>query len=183
MLTRAGLVFRVMPARVDEDSIKASLIAEGAPARDIADALAEMKAARISAKHPEAVVIGSDQVLEFEGQILSKPADMDQARHQLQQLRGNKHMLFSAAVIYQNGAPLWRHIGVARLWMRAFSDTYLDGYLDRMGPAAMTSVGGYWIEEEGARLFSRIEGDTFTILGMPLIEVLNYLSITNRIDA
>ena len=175
MLTKAQVPFTSSPARIDEDTVKQSLLAENAAPRDIADALAELKALRISAKHPAALVIGSDQVADLAGTLLSKPSDMAAAEAQLRLLRGKTHDLFSAVVIAQNGRPLWRHIGRARLTMRPFSDRFLSDYLNQIGDEALHTVGSYKIEQSGVTLFSRIEGDHFTILGMPLIEVLNHL--------
>ena len=183
MLEKAGLNFQTEDAKVDEDSLKVSLIAEGASPRDIADTLAEMKALRVSGRHPGTLVIGSDQVLEFNGEILSKPASISQARGQISSLRGRSHKLLSAVVIVRDGHPIWRHVGDARLSMRDFSDQYLDDYLSRNGDSCLASVGGYKLEEEGVRLFEKIEGDYFTILGMPLIELLNYLTTTKEIQA
>ncbi|WP_296765467.1 Maf family protein [Sediminimonas sp.] len=176
MLANAGVDFNVQMAGVDEDAVRTALQAEGAIPRDIADALAEHKARRVSAKAPEPLVIGCDQVLEFEGVSLSKSSARDEAAAQLRRLRGHTHSLLSAAVIYEAGAPVWRHVGKARLHMRAFSDMFLDDYLDRNWPAVQSSVGSYQIESEGIRLFSRIEGDYFSILGLPLLEVLTYLT-------
>lgn len=176
MLENAGVAFETSVARIDEDSVKFALLSEGATPRDIADTLAEMKAARVSAKQPDAWVIGSDQVLDCDGRIFSKPADLTEAREQLLALRGRTHRLLSAAVILKDGAPQWRHVGTVRLTMRDFSDSYLDDYLARMGDGALATVGAYKLEEEGVRLFSRIEGDYFTVLGMPLIELLGYLT-------
>jgi len=182
MLENAGVEFTTSVARIDEESIKSSLLAENASPQDIADTLAEMKALRVSAKNPEALVIGSDQVLEFQGQLINKPTSLKDARDQLILLRGKPHKLLSAAVIARNGQPLWRHVGAVRLWMRDFSDGYLDAYLSRLGDEALTTVGGYKLEAEGVRLFTRIEGDFFTVLGMPLLEVLNYLTETGVLE-
>lgn len=180
MLVNAGVNFTTQVARIDEDAIKAALLAEKASPCDVADQLAEMKALRVSRKSPEAIVIGSDQVLSFDKQILSKPVDLAAAREQLLQLRGHKHVLYSAAVIVQNGQPIWRYVAKVRLFMNAFSEEYLDAYLARMGDEVLQTVGSYKLEGEGVRLFSKIEGDYFSILGMPLIETLGQLA---RMDA
>ena len=181
MLTQAAVPHEVQVARVDEDMIKASLISEGAPPRDIADALAEMKASKVSDKNPGALVIGCDQVLEHNGTLLSKPETAQDALAQLKLMRGDRHTLLSAAVIFEDGKPLWRHIGVVRLRMRDASDTYLEDYVARNWDSIRHAVGAYKLEEEGVRLFSRIEGDYFNVLGMPLLEILNYLTLRGDI--
>lgn len=182
LLRNAGVTFDVIVARVDEDSIKASLIAEQASPRDIADALAEMKAMRVASKHPDALVIGCDQVLAHNREILSKPETLDHALAQLQSLRGQTHQLLSAAVIYAEGKPQWRHVGQTRLFMRDVSDAYLADYVDRNWDSIRHSVGSYKLEEEGARLFSRIDGDYFNVLGMPLLELLSYLTLRGTLN-
>jgi septum formation protein len=182
MLTQAAVPHDVQVARVDEDMIKASMVAEGAPPRDIADALAEMKAAKVSEKNPDSLVIGCDQVLEHAGKLLNKPETAEEALSQLQAMRGDRHTLLSAAVIYENGKPLWRHIGQVRLRMRDASDAYLKDYVERNWDSIRHAVGGYKLEEEGVRLFSRIDGDYFNVLGMPLLEILNYLTLRGDID-
>ena len=181
LLTRAGVSHQALPARIDEDAVKAALLAEGASPRDIADALAEAKAQKLSARHPGALVLGCDQVLDHRGDILSKPADRAAADSQLRRLRGDRHQLLSAAVVCQGGKPLWRHVGVARMTMRDFSDTYLSGYLERNWPGIGDSVGSYKLEEEGVRLFARIEGDHFTVQGLPLMELLAWLTLRGEI--
>lgn len=175
MLRDAGVAVAIHPAAVDEDAVKQAFRAEGAPARDLADALAEMKAKRIGAKHPQTLTLGADQVLAFEGRSFDKPKDRDEARAQLQTLRGKSHELISAAVICDGAAPVWRHIGIARLTMRPFTDDFLDRYLVEEGEAVLSTVGGYRIEGRGAQLFSRVSGDYFSILGLPLLEVLGFL--------
>lgn len=177
ILRNAGVEHSVIPARIDEDSIKRALEAEDAPSRDIADTLAEMKARKVAEKGAGSLVLGCDQVLSFKGAVLSKPSSPDEARTQLVSMRGETHQLLSAAVIYEGLKPVWRHVGVARLAMRDFSDAYLDEYIDRNWDSIRWSVGGYKIEEEGIRLFRMVQGDTFTIQGLPLLELLSYLTL------
>jgi septum formation protein len=177
LLRNAGIAFDVEVAKVDEEMLRMGLEAEQAPPRDIADALAEAKAAKVARKNPDALVIGCDQVLDFEGQVFSKPKNVEDARDQLKALRGKRHTLLSAVVIFHEGEPVWRHIGMVRLQMRDFSDAYLEEYLERNWESIRWSVGGYKLEEEGVRLFHRVDGDYFNVLGMPLIEVLNYLMV------
>ncbi len=175
LLSRAGVTVEAMPARVDEEQIRAALEAEGAKPRDVADTLAEMKARKLAERNPDAVVIGCDQVLEFEGEVWGKAESPDAARAQLQRLRGKDHKLISAVVLYHLQKPIWRHIGEVRLTMRPFSDDYLDDYIARNWEEVRHSVGAYQLEGEGARLFTRVEGDYFTVLGLPLLPLLNYL--------
>ncbi|MDZ7909285.1 MAG: Maf family protein [Gemmobacter sp.] len=175
LLRNAGLDVVPEAPRVDEETIRQALEAEGAQPRDIADTLAEMKARKIAERHLDALVLGCDQVLEFDRRVWAKPETLDDARSQLHQMRGQTHRLLSALVLYDRGEPVWRHIGRADLTMRSFSDIWLEGYLSRNWDSIRHSVGGYKLEEEGVRLFSRIEGDYFTILGLPLLPLLSYL--------
>lgn len=182
LLENARVPFSIQVPRVDEDTAKQALLAERASPRDVADALAELKARKISDKTPGTMVLGCDQVLDFEGRLLSKPQTPDDALAQLKAMRGKRHMLLSAAVIYQDGQPVWRHIGQVRLRMRASSDKYLQSYVDRNWDSIRNAVGAYKLEEEGVRLFSGIDGDYFNVLGMPLLELLNFLALRGVIE-
>ena len=174
VLAGAGVAFDAASPGVDEDAVKASLLAEGATPRDIADALAELKAIRISTKRPE-LVIGADQTLEFEGGLYDKVESLDAARERLRLLRGKTHKLHAGVVVAKEGVPIWRDLVTASLTMRSFSDTFLEDYLAIEGPEALGSVGCYRLEGPGTQLFSRIDGDYFAILGLPLLGLLDLL--------
>jgi septum formation protein len=176
LLSAAAIPHEAVSPAVDEDAAKAGLKAQGIDARGLADALAEFKALKLSGRRPGDLILGCDQVLALDdGTLLDKAGSRDEARQQLQRLRGSTHRLISAAVICEGGAPVWRHIDVAKLTMRNFSDAFLDSYLDAEWPAVSGCVGCFRLEGRGVQLFARIEGSHFTILGLPLLPLLDYL--------
>ena len=177
MLQNAGLEIEVIKPRVDEGMMRDAMLADEANPRDIADALAEMKARKISEKYPERLVLGCDQVLDFRGILYSKATSKEKAVQHLTELRGARHSLLSAAVVYEDGKPIWRHIGQARLTTRVYSDVFISDYVDRNWDEIRHCVGCYQLEAEGVRLFAQVEGNHFTILGLPLIELVNYLTL------
>ncbi|MAM73630.1 nucleoside triphosphate pyrophosphatase [uncultured Tistrella sp.] len=183
LLKGAGLDFLALPARIDETAVKEAMAAEGAPAEDVAVMLAEMKARRISGRAGRVPVLGCDQMLVADGRWFDKPADRDEARATLEALSGRRHELISAAVVTIDGTRVWHAIGHARLTMRPLSPAFIDQYLDRAGEAVLGSVGAYQLEGLGAQLFSKVEGDYFTILGLPLIELLDFLRLRGVIPS
>lgn len=175
MLANAGILFDAQSAPVDEAEIKASLLAEGVSARDIADALADAKARSVSLMNPDALVLGADQILVQDGEIFSKAANRDEAETKLKKLSGNKHQLLSAAVMYEQGQAIWRAVDSATLFVRDLSDGFIEEYLDALGEDAFWSVGCYQIEGRGIQLFEKVEGAHFTILGLPFLAVIDFL--------
>lgn len=173
LLKKAGLQFDVAKPNVDEDKIKTEL-AEERPEL-IAMALAKAKSLGVKANETSTIVIGADQVLSFNGEILNKPVDTAMARHQLLALRGQVHFLETAIACSQGGEVLWSHHDCAELTMREFSDKFLDAYLTSQGADVCTSVGGYKLEGQGVQLFAKIRGDYFSILGLPLLPLLGFL--------
>lgn len=174
VLSGAGVAFEAVNAGVDEDAIKASLLAEGVGPRDIADALAEAKAVKVSGKRP-GLVIGADQTLDLDGQLFDKVGTVEAARERLQLMRGKTHKLHCGMVVARDGVAIWREVVTTSLRMRPFSDAYLEAYLQRNSPAILSSVGCYQLEGEGVQLFDKIEGDYFAILGLSLIPLLDLL--------
>lgn len=175
LLRAAGIPVEIAPANVDEEEVKLSLHAECAAAIDAAVMLAEMKAQRVSRAKGGAMVIGADQILVLDKQWFDKPADCNGAKAHLKALSGKTHGLATAAVIVRDGHRLWHHVSTPKLTMRVLSDDFIDDYLDKVGDAALTSVGAYQLEGLGAQLFTRVDGDFFTILGLPLLQVLGFL--------
>jgi len=182
MLTAAGVSFAAHPAHVDEVALRHSLT--GQPAARVADALAEVKALKLSPRFPGQLVLGADQLLvTAAGALLDKPVDRAAAAEQLRALSGSEHRLVSAAVIAENGRPVWRSQDSARLTMRTLSDAFIEAYLDAELPGVLGCVGSYRIEGRGAQLFARVDGDHFTVQGLPLLAVLDYLRVRGELLA
>lgn len=175
LLRAAGIPITVEVAAIDEAEVKTSLRAEQAEPAAIAEALAELKAQRVARRQPGRLIIGADQVLECDGILFDKPVDLAAARSQLLALRGRDHRLVSAVVLVRDGQRAWHHVDRANLKMRNFSTDFLDRYLRSAGDAALSSVGAYQLEGMGAQLFAAIDGDYFTILGLPLLPLLDIL--------
>ena len=180
-LTNAGLSFDIEPAGVDEEEITRSLGAKASP-QELATTLAEMKAVRVSSRHGAAMVIGADSVLACNGRLFDKPPTLAAARRQLLTLAGQTHELISSVVVAKAGARLWHWSERARLTMRPFTESFVDAYLARAGQAVCASVGAYQLEGLGAHLFSRVDGDYFTILGLPLLPLLAFLRQEKFVD-
>jgi len=183
LLHEAGVAFEIVSAPVDEDAIKKGLLAAGQAPAAIAQHLAEAKALSGSNRYPQALVVGADQVLELDGDLVSKSSNMAEASSLLEQLRGRAHRLISAAALARNGKVVWQQADAAVLTMRPFSDEFLSTYLEREGEAILASVGCYHLEGIGAQLFEKIDGDYFTILGLPLISLLAALREQGEIRA
>ncbi|MCY1706778.1 Maf family protein [Pannonibacter sp. SL95] len=182
LLANARLDFTVDPATVDERAVEAPLLEAGFPPEDIAQVLAEAKALDVAGRRPQDLVIGADQVLGLGNARFTKPADMEAARRQLLGLSGKTHELHSAVVLARGDEVLWRHVSTARLTMRALSPAEIGRYLALAGDAVLSSVGCYQLENVGVRLFERIEGDYFTILGLPLLPLLGELRALGETD-
>jgi len=172
LLREAGVPFGVRPANVDEDGAKRKFHAEGRSHEDLADFLAELKAISVSRTSPHAVVLGCDQVLSCEGKAFDKARNLEEARLTLAGLRGKAHTLITSCVMSRDGKPFWQHQERAVLWMRAFSDAFLEDYVKDEGRSILGSVGCYQYESRGIQLFERVKGDFFAILGLPLVAVL-----------
>jgi septum formation protein len=182
LLENAGIGFEAIPASIDERAVEAPLEGSGAAPEDVALVLAEAKALDVSAVNKGAIVIGSDQTLSLDDTIFHKPADMEAARRHLLKLSGKTHHLNSAVVLVRDGETLWRHVRIARLTMRRLEPGFIGRYLSRVGDKALSSVGAYQIEGEGIQLFDEIEGDYFTIVGLPLLPLLAALRDHGAID-
>lgn len=177
MLQDARVTFHVVTAAIDEPAARADM-QRNAPATtpgEIARRLAELKALAVSRLHPHSLIIGADQVLECDGEIYGKPRDQVEARAQLKSLRNRTHTLPTAVVLALDGCIVWHHLAIATLTMRDFSDIFLDTYLATAGPIVTETVGGYALEGMGAQLFAQVDGDYFTVIGLPLIPLLTEL--------
>jgi len=183
LLSGAGVSHTVDPARIDEDEVKRALAAENAPPAAVAETLAELKALSVARRHTGALVIGADQVLDCGGVLFDKPVDRDQASAYLRALRGHRHSLFAGLCVVRDGRRLWHHNDRADLDVRAFGESFVEHYLDEVGDAALDSVGAYQLEGLGAQLFSRVRGDYFTVLGLPLLPLLDFLRAQRVVPA
>ena len=177
ILSGARVPFLAVPADIDESALKATLLKQNKTVQEVAQALAEAKAIHVSKVRPDALVLGADQVLDFGGELLSKCADLAAARNLLRRLRGRRHRLISALALAKAGKVIWTHSEAADLTMRPFSDAFLDAYLLAEGSAVLDGVGCYRLETMGAQLFERVEGDYFSILGLPLQPLLAELRL------
>ena len=182
LLTNAGIVFDAIPADVDERALEAPLEGTGATPEDVASILAEAKAINVSESHPGALVIGCDQTLSLGDRVFHKPRDKEDARRHLLDLSGKTHQLNSAVVLVRDGKTLWRNVSIARLTMRKLDPAFIGRHLARVGEKALSSVGAYQIEGEGIQLFEKIDGDYFTIVGLPLLPLLAELRGLGAID-
>ncbi len=182
MLQNAGVAVETIPARIDERAVEAPLEGSGVTPDDVALVLAEAKALEVSERNPGRLVLGCDQTLSLDDRMFHKPKDMDAARAHLLALSGKTHQLSSAAVLVRSGETLWRHVAIARMTMRKLDPAFIGRHLSRVGPMALNSVGAYQIEGEGIQLFEKIEGDHFTIVGLPLLPVLAALRKFGAID-
>lgn len=182
LLAGAGVEAASIKPNVDEDSAKAAMRAQGMSVRDQAMQLAELKAIKVS-NRTEGLVIGGDQMLSLDREAFDKPVDLEAARDHLRKLSGKSHTLETAIVICENGTPVWRHLARPKLTMRPLSDPFIDAYVDRVGEPLLSTVGAYQLEGLGAQLFNQIEGDYFSILGLPLLPLLDYLRIRGALTA
>ncbi|QKV19831.1 Maf-like protein [Oricola thermophila] len=182
ILENAGIDFRAEGARIDERSVEAPLLEADATAEDVAAVLAEAKAADVSQRNPGALVLGGDQTLSLEGKLFHKPADMEDARYHLLTLSGKTHQLWSALSLVRDGETIWRHVSVANMQVRRLSPEFIGRYLARIGDAALASVGSYQYEGLGIQLFERVDGDYYTIVGLPILPLLAKLRELGEID-
>ncbi|MFH1516528.1 MAG: Maf family protein [Pseudomonadota bacterium] len=182
LLAGAGIDAASIKPNVDEDAAKAAMRGEGMSVRDQAMQLAELKAMKVSARTP-GLVIGGDQMLSLDNEAFDKPADLDAACDHLRRLSGKTHTLETAIVVCENGTPVWRHMARPRLTVRPLSDAFIDSYVEQAGEALLSTVGAYQLEGLGAQLFTKIEGDYFSILGLPLLPLLDYFRTRGALES
>ena len=182
VLNNAGVVHEILSPQIDEDSVKVAMLADGYSHRDIADKIADMKARKVSLQRAESYVLGCDQVLSFAGSLYSKPETKFNLETQLRDMSGKTHQLISAAVIYKDMQPIWRHVGVATLSMDSLSGSVIEKYVEKNWDTIKFCVGGYEIERRGVQLFNEIQGDYFCILGLPLLEIMNFLKVRGVLE-
>ena len=183
VLNNACVVHEILSPQIDEDSVKVAMLADGYSHRDIADEIADMKARKVSLQKAESYVLGCDQVLSFAGSLYSKPETKFNLETQLREMSGKTHQLISAAVIYKDMQPIWRHVGVATLSMDSLSDSVIEKYVEKNWDTVKFCVGGYEIERRGVQLFNEIQGDYFCILGLPLLEIMNFLKVRGVLES
>ncbi|MDA9990469.1 Maf family protein [Paracoccaceae bacterium] len=183
VLNNAGVVHEILSPQIDEDSVKVAMLADGYSHRDIADKIADMKARKVSLQRAESYVLGCDQVLSFAGSLYSKPETKFNLETQLRDMSGKTHQLISAAVIYKDMQPIWRHVGVATLSMDSLSGSVIEKYVEKNWDTVKFCVGGYEIERRGVQLFNEIQGDYFCILGLPLLEIINFLKVRGVLES
>ena len=183
LMENAGLVFETQAARIDERAVEAALAVANPTPQTVARMLAVEKAREVSARNPDALVIGSDQTLSLDGRVFHKPADMAEAKSHLASMSGRTHSLNCGIALVRNGETLWSDVCIAHLTMRSLSEGFIDRHLARVGERVLASVGAYQLEGEGVQLFERIDGDYFTILGLPLLALLAKLRDLGAIDA
>ena len=182
ILQDADVPFKVLSKPVDEGAIKSAMLSEGSRLRDIADALAEAKSMRVSRNEP-GLVIGADQIMTMDGELFDKPPTVEAARERLLSMRGKVHKLIGAIVISEDGAPVWRHVSIVTLHVRNFSDEWLENYIAAEGELMTKSVGAYRFEGRGAQLFSKVDGDSFSIMGLSLLPLLDYLRLRGALKS
>lgn len=182
LLKNAGIDFTVEPCDLDERAIEAPLVESGVGPDDVAAVLAEAKATDVSERHPGQIVIGADQTLSLGDEVFHKPANMEEARKSLLKLSGRTHRLNSAVVLVEKGVVTWRHVATAEITLRPLDPGFIGRYLAAAGQKALTSVGGYQIEKDGIQLIEKIEGDYFTIIGLPVLPLLAELRRRGEID-
>ncbi|MDG1522350.1 MAG: Maf family protein [Hellea sp.] len=180
ILEDSGVIFEVVVRPIDEASIKSAMIQEGASKLSIVSTLAELKSIKVSSETP-GLVIGADQIMVFDGAIYDKPKTIEEARTRLMAIRNQTHYLMGSVVVSEGGVSVWRHSSKVELKARSFTDKFIDNYINQEGEALLQTVGAYRFEKRGSQLFSSVKGDFFSVLGLPLLPLLDYLRTRNAI--